>query len=213
LNSEILKAPLFAGLALWAGLAIPYVRIALETRLTTHVLIELLGLAVAGYLIGIGLRPVLARRLRRWNRFGLSGLAMAISCGAVWMLPRWLDASLDSVAVETAKFTSLPLLLGVPLALSWPELGTIGRGFIKTNFLSMLLFFGWLYIASPVRLCNSYLIDDQTLLGVSFIVIAGVLSLLWSVPLFIGNPAANRKISYRTSHFTEDKTYAVRPID
>ena len=213
MNSEFLKAPLFAGLALWSGLAIPYVHTALEMRLATHVLIELLGLAVAGYIIGIGLRPVLAPRLCQWNRFGLSGLAMAISCGAVWMLPRWLDASLDSFSVEAAKFASLPLLLGVPLALSWPELGTIGRGFVKTNFLSMLLFFGWLYIASPVRLCNSYLIDDQTLLGVSFIVIAGALSLLWTVPLFIGGAFNNGESPNRTNRFSEDKNYAVRTID
>jgi len=213
LTSDLLKVPLFAGLALWAGLAIPYVRLALETRLTTHVLIELLGLAVAGYLIGIGLRPALAPGLQSWNRFGLSGLAMAICCGAVWMLPRWLDASLESSIVETAKFASLPLLLGLPLALSWPELGAIMRGFVKTNFLSMLLFFAWLYIASPVRLCNSYLIDDQTMLGVSFIAVAGLLSLLWAVPLFIGRGFAVQAAPDRNTQITKDKNYAVRSID
>ena len=181
---RISKGPLIAGAALWIILAVPMVREALEMRLVTHVLIQLLGLAVAGYLIGISIRSALNPVLHPYNQFGLSGLALAIACGVVWMLPRWLDASLEDCRVEIVKFFSLPLLLGVPLALSWPELGTLLRGFIKANFLSMLLFLGWLYIASPVRLCNSYLIDDQTLLGMAFIGIAGVLSLLWSVPLF-----------------------------
>jgi len=178
------KPPLLAGVALWCLLALPAVRGALEARLATHVLVELLGLVVAGYLIGIALRPLLTPPLRNWNRHGLTGLALAISCGAVWMLPRWIDAALESPAVETVKFASLPLLLGLPLALSWNQLGTILRGFVKANFLSMLLFLGWLYIAAPVRLCNSYLIDDQRLLGTAFIALAGLLSLLWSLPLF-----------------------------
>ena len=181
------KGPIVAGVALWLVLALPFVRDALESRLVTHVLIELLGLVVAGFLIGMGLRRPLAQTLQPWNRFGLSGLAIALCCAVIWMLPRWIDASLESNTVEAIKFASLPLLLGLPLALSWPELGTILRGFLKANFLSMLLFLGWLYIASPVRLCNSYLIDDQTLLGTAFIIIAGALGLLWSVPLFFAN--------------------------
>ena len=208
-----IKGPLIAGMALWAILALPAVRVGLEARLVTHVFVQLLGLAVVGYLIGMALRPLVLSRLAAWNRFGLSGLAIAISCGAVWMLPRWLDASLESDLVETTKFVSLPLLLGLPLALSWLGLGTILRGFLKANFLSMLLFLGWLYIASPVRLCNSYLIDDQTLLGTAFIAIAGVLSLLWSVPLFLNQHYAETRPLSDTSDTNKDQIYAVRPID
>jgi len=207
------NAPIVAGTALWIGLALPFVRAGLEARLITHVLIQLLGLATAGYLIGIGLRPHFAGLMDRWNRYGATGLALVISTGAIWMLPRSIDASLDLGLVESAKYVSLPLLLGVPLALSWPRFGTILRGFLKTNFLSMMIFFGWLYIAAPVRLCNSYLIDDQTLLGTAFLVITAVLSVLWSAPLFFDSGLPNeRKAMGPSQDSAEDGNYAVRPI-
>lgn len=205
--------PIVAGVALWIVLALPLVRAGLEARLVTHVLVQLLGLATAGYLIGIGLRPHLSQAMDRWNRYGATGLALVISTGAIWMLPRAIDASLDSGWVASAKFVSLPLLLGAPLALSWPRFGTILRGFLKANFLSMTIFFGWLYIAAPVRLCNSYLIDDQTLLGTAFLVITGVLAILWSVPLFFSSDQPNERLTMAASEDSaEDGTYELRPI-
>ena len=208
------NAPIVAGTALWIVLALPFVRTGLEARLISHVLIQLLGLATAGYLIGVGLRPHFAGFMDRWNRYGATGLALVISTGAIWMLPRLIDASLESGLVESAKFVSLPLLLGVPLALSWPRFGTILRGFLKANFLSMMIFFGWLYIAAPVRLCNSYLIDDQTLLGTAFLVITAVLSVLWSAPLFFGSSLADKRQTEEASQDSaEDGNYGLRPIN
>jgi len=37
---------------------------------------------------------------------------------------------------------------------------------------------GWLYLVSPVRLCNNYLIDDQQRLG-QILIAAGAMLLLW----------------------------------
>ncbi len=208
------NAPIVAGTALWITLALPFIRTGLEARLISHVLIQLLGLATAGYLIGVGLRPHFAGLMDRWNRYGATGLALVISTGAIWMLPRSIDASLESGLVESVKFVSLPLLLGVPLALSWPRFGTVLRGFLKANFLSMMIFFGWLYIAAPVRLCNSYLIDDQTLLGTAFLVITAVLSVLWSAPLFFGSSLADKRQTEPASQDSaEDGNYGLRPIN
>lgn len=205
--------PLTAGIALWILLALPAIRTGLEARLVTHVLVLLLGLATAGYWIGIGLRPHLAGLMGQWNRYGATGLALALSTGAVWMLPRAIDASLEWGPIESAKFISLPLGLGVPLALSWPLMGTVLRGFLKANFLSMLIFFGWLYVAAPVRLCNSYLIDDQTLLGWAFVAIAGALALLWSAPLFFAPKPANEHLATSGARDSAgDQDYELRPI-
>jgi len=184
---------MIAGLCLWVILAVPPIRNVIEARLTTHVLVELIGLVVAGYWLGISLRGSLKRTLVEYNRFGAPGIIIVFTTGIFWMLPRWLDASLDYPAVAAAKFLTLPVLLGLPLALSWPQAGTIFRGFLKTNFISMLAVLSWAYITSPIRLCNSYLVSDQTTYGIALGLIATGLSLLWSLPLFFGNPLPEHK--------------------
>ena len=188
MSSGIASRHALLGLALWLGLALPATRAALESRLLTQMLAQLPALVLAGYLVGIAIRDLISRWLAPWDWQGATGLAVALPAAAFWMLPRWIDASLGSAAVETAKFLSVPLLIGLPLALSRPRLGPMTAGFLKANFVSMALFLGWLYSAAPVRLCNSYLIGDQSMLGASWLVIAGLSALLWSVPLFIGRP-------------------------
>ena len=198
---------MIAGLCLWTVLIAPPMRDLLEARLTTHVLIELIGLIIAGYWIGMSLRGPLERSMAQYNRFGASGIIIAITTGIFWMLPRWLDASLDYPAITTAKFLSLPVLLGMPLALSWPQAGMILRGFLKANFISMLAVLSWLYIASPIRLCNNYLVSDQTTYGIALGLIAAGLSLLWSLPLFFGTALPERKNQHHAEISSGSFTY------
>ena len=53
----------------------------------------------------------------RHQRLG-AGQLMSRHC---WMLPRTLDVSVTLPLIAAAKFLSLPLLIGLPLALSWPR--------------------------------------------------------------------------------------------
>jgi hypothetical protein len=102
------------------------------------------------------------------------------------MFPRALDGALASPIMELAKFFSLPLLAGLPLALSWPRASLVGRGFIVANAISMLAVVGWLYRVSPVRLCNYYLFDQQVMLGNALLWLALLLGLAFGARLFIG---------------------------
>jgi hypothetical protein len=74
--------------------------------------------------------------------------------------------------MELVKFVSLPLFVGAPLALSWPLLGGIGRGFVIANVLPMWAVVGWLYLAAPVRVCNFYLVEDQAVAGTGLLVVS-----------------------------------------
>lgn len=99
------------------------------------------------------------------------------------MLPIALDASLGNTWVMSAKFLSLPLLIGAPIALSWPSAGFVVRGIVLSELIATLLRVGWLYLISPKRLCSNYLLDDQErlgkyLLGVGFLTI---LLLAWKL--------------------------------
>lgn len=179
-------------LALLAGyalLATPPVRALLESLMAAHMLVQLPLLAALGayavQLLPAGLRL----RLDACNGGGVPFTLLALFAAAFWMLPRSLDGALNHDHLELAKFISLPLLLGAPLALSWRRLTAVGRGFLWSNLLSMLIVLGWLYSVAPIRVCTNYLVDQQALLGRSLLFLAAALALLLAGRLFIGGRA------------------------
>jgi hypothetical protein len=79
----------------------------------------------------------------------------------------------------------VPLLIGLPLGLGWPRMGFVVRGVFLLELIATFFRLGWLYLVSPLRLCNNYLLDDQQRAGQYMLVIGGVIlacvmaKLLW----------------------------------
>ncbi len=146
--------------------------------MTAQMLVQLPLLAVAGYLLGLALPVRVAASLAHWNHRGVTGLVLASLASAYWMLPRLLDASVTEPWVAALKFASVPLLVGLPLAQSWPRSGFVVRGVFLLELIATLFRLGWLYLVSPLRLCNNYLIDDQQRLG-QILIAAGAMLFLW----------------------------------
>lgn len=189
---------LILGIVILMVLFAPPVRDALERSMTTQVLIELVGLAAAGWLLGMAIRRPLQRIMLIVNGNGTSGLVLGLLAMAFWMLPRTLDESLTDPYLEAAKLVTVPLLVGAPLAISWPRLNPVLRGVLKVKLIAMLFVLGWLYVAAPDRFCTNYYQSDQALLGQLMIVIAGMLAVAWSLPWFIGDGSQNRARSIKT---------------
>ena len=173
------------GLALWLALALPPVRVALEATMTMQMLVEIPLLALAGWWLASWLPWGVSDALASWNRSGIVGILLASLTSIVWMLPRALDAALERPGVAVAKFASVPLLLGVPLAQSWPRAGFVVRGVFLVESVATAFRLGWLYLASPARLCSNYLLSDQRRLGEILLALgaAGTVALLWKVVL------------------------------
>ena len=178
-----LAPPALVGIVLILVLAAPPVRSGLEASLLGHMLVQVPLLVVAGWLLGQGR----SETLRGWNANGIPGLLLALFAMAFWSLPRWLDAALSDPLWEALKFITVPVLVGLPLALSWPRLSDLARGFVWANAISMLAFMGWLYIAAPVRVCNNYLVDQQVVFGYSAMLIAVAIALYWIGKGFFGS--------------------------
>ncbi|WP_027257610.1 hypothetical protein [Leisingera aquimarina] len=142
-----------------------------------HMLVQMPLLVLAGV--------QLVWDLRERREWAVPLLLTALTVFLFWMLPRNVDWALTP-AGEAAKYLGLPLLLGLPLRLSWPWLDPILRGFLKANALSMLGVLGFLYTHAPVRICNSYLVSAQQDLGFSFLYLAAALACLWAFPLLFG---------------------------
>ncbi len=169
------------------ALAAPPLRSLLEGSMSAQMLLQMPLLALAGAWLARAVPPSQRQRLAPWNRGGLSGLVLASVVSLVWMLPRALDASIESPWVALAKFTSVPLLIGLPFALSWPRMGFVVRGVFFAEAIAMCFRLGWLYLASPDRLCSNYLLGDQQRLGGWLLAIGGVLFLLLAGKLLGGH--------------------------
>ena len=167
-----------AGTVLWAALAVPPVRHALESTMTVQMLVQIPLLALAGWWLARGTPDSLGRRLAAWNHGGISGLLLASLTSMVWMLPLAMDAALDDPRFTLAKFLSVPLLIGAPVALSWPRAGFVVRGVVMLELTATAFRVGWLYLISPVRLCSNYLLDDQERLGKILLALGLVILLL-----------------------------------
>lgn len=183
----------WCGVGAYLLLALPPLRSWLEASMTLHMLVQIPLLAAAG----IALHHALPDHRRRSLRSRLGGpiplLLVALFASGYWMLPRALDAALLDRRAELAKFASLPLLVGFPLALAWERLGLIGRGFVWTNFISMLAVLGWLYIAAPMRVCNGYLVPQQNEAGIWMIKLSVALFLGWLGGFFFAGAPTRRE--------------------
>jgi hypothetical protein len=158
----------------------------LEQTLVGHILLLFPLLIGIGFFIGSIWRPNPGNFLDTVNQGGIAGIVLVSFSAAFWMIPRWLDASLDQPVVATMKYFSLICLIGIPIAWSWDKLHSIARGLVKIEFLSMLLRLGWLYLISPIRLCNSYLLADQFYLAWGMLITAFALAITWVIPVFFG---------------------------
>ncbi len=157
----------------------------LEADPVTHMLVQLPALAWAGWLFA-GVASVRRPRLEAapTNAGGGAGLLIVFFGIVFWMLPRSIDGALTSPEIEAAKFLTVPFLVGAPLRLSWYRAHPILRGFLLSNALSMLGVLAWLYMAAPIRVCNSYLVEDQQRLGLAFLLVALSLAAIWGGRLF-----------------------------
>ncbi|HEX5339404.1 MAG TPA: hypothetical protein VFX47_00810 [Gammaproteobacteria bacterium] len=159
-------------------LLLPPMMRSLESSMSAQMLVQIPLLAAVGWF----LRGIVPRRLtialESWNYNGIAGLILAALAVAFWMLPRSLDAAVTDPMVATAKFVSVPLLIGLPLGLSWPRMGFVIRGVFLAELVAMCFRLGWLYLISPIRLCSNYLLDDQQRSG-KYLLLIGAAIFMW----------------------------------
>lgn len=183
----------------WLILWLWPVRITLESDMAVHMILQV------PLLIGIGLFAAIAVRthephwLAEADWLGIPGIVMVVFGTSFWMLPRALDGAVADPWVDSAKFLSLPLLVGLPLGLSWRRMPPLGRAFIWANFIPKLGAIGGLYLAAPTRLCAYYRLDQQAVAGWTLIILAVVLGTLWFIVVLVGRPAPGlRQLSLAT---------------
>ncbi|WP_332671692.1 hypothetical protein [Aromatoleum sp.] len=179
-----LSARLCAIVALSAisACAVPPLRGWLEADMARHMLMQFPLLVAAGALLGASLPGPGRDAIAAFNAHGLAGFAMFLLVTAFWMIPRALDEALLSPAVEAAKFASL-VTAGAAMALSWRAAPPVVQAFFVGNWAWMSAAVGLLYEDAPARLCNFYLLDQQTVAGRGLVALAVIVPLAWIVSL------------------------------
>ena len=158
----------------------PPVRHRLEATMTAQMLVQIPLLVAAGWLLASAMTARVLAKVGRWNHGGIAGLVLVTVVSAFWMLPRSLDAATSHPLMAAAKYLTVPLLIGLPFAVSWPRMGFVVRGVFLAEFVASFFRLGWLYLISPIRLCNNYALDDQQRLGGYMLAVGGGL-LVWLV--------------------------------
>ncbi|MGH8282477.1 MAG: hypothetical protein ACRESE_01350 [Gammaproteobacteria bacterium] len=166
--------------ALFVALLLPSVQHALTASMTAQMLVQIPLLIAVGWLVRDALPQRLKTAINAWNHNGITGLLLAVCATVFWMLPRSLDAAANEPLMIASKLVSVPLLIGLPLGLSWPRMGFVVRGLFISELIAMFFRIGWVYLVSQVRLCSNYLLGDQQRTGEYMLMIGGAI-LLWVV--------------------------------
>lgn len=187
---------------LYVLLALPPVSRQMEAGMAGHMAVQIPLLALCGFLAFAAVPPAVRRGLAAWDPYGLAGLVLALFAMALWMLPRSLDGALTHPLVEAAKFVTVPLLWGLPLAWAWSRLGLVGRGFVAGHLVALAWVLGWFYCNAPARLCSNYLLDQQLDLGRAMLALgtAGALALLVRGLVGPPRPAETKKMEWDGNH-------------
>lgn len=158
------------GFILFAILLVSPFKNYFESIMFLHMLIQLPLLIVVGWLIGKWVIHKFPHFFSVWNTNGVPGMILVVFITMYWMVPRALDEAITVGFVEVFKFISLPIV-GLLLRDSWHKIQILGKSFIYLNYLSMFGLMAWLYIDSPIQICNNYLVTQQKALGWGFLVI------------------------------------------
>lgn len=162
----------FYGLLLYIFLVMPPVAHFMESIMVIHMHMQMPMLVIAGFLMARFFQKRFSRLFEKWNNNGIPGIILFSVIMVYWMLPRTMDEALTTSIVEGFKFISLPFLAGISLRDSWKKLSSFGKNVIIISFTILFIGLGWLYIWSPVQLCNNYLLIQQVTLGWAFLTAA-----------------------------------------
>jgi hypothetical protein len=159
--------------------SLPPFRFLIENSMALHMAVQIPFLIIAGYFLGrqFSTKTTLTFSLSCWLWIALAS--------AFWMLPISLDKALLNPYWDIFKMISL-LLAGFLLKPALAGSKILALFFIGSGVM-MLLFIGYFYQDSPLRLCNSYLIESQKTAGMALMAWAFAILLAAIAALSKGN--------------------------
>lgn len=175
------------GLLILGMTLIPPLQTLFQDSLIGQILLVIPLLVIAGVLLANGLPRTWRAIYAQADPHGIIALLIAGYTIAFWLLPRNVDGAVIDQSANWMRQITLPLLAGIPLRLAAHRIPVWLRYLLWAMGTAMIFIMGWLYSVAPNRLCNSYLIAEQQILG-TILLTAGAISLgmVFSVVLLGG---------------------------
>lgn len=157
----------------------------LEARMLTHVLIQMPLLVAGGALLTClqpltytGKEPDLYRFWNKCDALGMTSMLTVLFCCAYWMMPNAIEHAVANPFAETVKFFNL-IFAGALLPGALRKSRPVLRLVFAVSMVGMLTMAGLVYLHASVRLCNSYLLEDQMRAGIGLMIMAAMLPAWW----------------------------------
>ena len=169
-----------------ATLSLPPLRPLIEQSMVWHMLVQMPLLVLGGWLLAgrwqVWQAPIL---LDRFNRFGLTGFILATLIVGYWMIPSLIDRAVVVYGADMAKIITL-WLCGAALRHSMQRAPLLAQMFFLGYTLPMMVWLGWYYASTDLRLCNAYSLESQLAAGRALVALASVAGAVWLGSLWRG---------------------------
>ncbi len=147
------------------SLSVPPLRSLIEQSMFWHMVVQMPLLVLAGWLtMSAWPRRSAPQFMAAWNVYGLNGFFLTFLILAYWMLPSAIDRAVVLPQADVLKL--LTLFVGGALSKHAIDRSpTVLQLFFVTLTVSMLIWLGFYFITTELRLCNAYSLASQISTG------------------------------------------------
>lgn len=164
--------------------SLPPLRGLIEQSMAWHMAVQMPMLVLAGWCSMSSVSNTwLAHSLAGWNRFGLTGLIAGQGVLAYWMLPLAIDRAVVLPEADAVKIITL-FACGAVLKHSFDRAPGVIQVFFVGYTVPMLIWLGFYFATTDLRLCNAYSLSSQVNAGRAVIGLGAALGCGWLVTIF-----------------------------
>ncbi len=180
------------------SLSVPPIRSLIEQSMFWHMVVQMPLLVFAGWLTMSVWRPSRAPQfMAAWNVYGLNGFFLTFLILAYWMLPSAIDRAVVLPQADGLKLLTL-FAAGALSKHAMDQSPTVLQLFFVTLTVSMLIWLGFYFVTTELRLCNAYSLVSQVSTGWGLIglgIVTGGAWLLYTAGLtrYIAGRASTRE--------------------
>lgn len=175
------------------ALSLVPLRSLIEQSMLWHMVIQMPMLILAGWWSMRSFSHTrFARWLERWNRYGLTGLIAAEGIGAFWMLPSAIDRAVVLPQADALKLLTL-FACGALLQHSFVRAPAVLQLFFIGYTVPMLMWLGFYFATTDLRLCNAYSLASQVSAGRATVGLGVILGCVWLVGIARQSHVLERK--------------------